>query len=116
MLTREQILAAPGVPAETVDVPEWGGTVGVRSMSGTERDIWERRIFDQSKSGQLGSNMRAVLVSLCAVDDAGARLFTDADIEALGAKDWQVLDRVVSVAMRLNKLNAADVEATEKNS
>lgn len=30
---------------ETFDVPEWGGSVLIREMTGTERDAYEESIF-----------------------------------------------------------------------
>lgn len=115
MSLRDQILAASDSQFDTVEVPEWNCAIRVRSMNGAERDALERRISDQGKLGTLGTNIRAMMVAFCAVDDAGARLFMDADIEALGAKNWVALDRVATAAMRLNKLQASDVEAEVKN-
>ncbi len=40
MLTREQILQSDDLPRETVQVPEWGGEVQVRTMTGTDRDAF----------------------------------------------------------------------------
>ena len=41
MLTQEQIRAASDLKTEEVYVPEWGGSVLMRGMTGTERDAWE---------------------------------------------------------------------------
>ena len=38
MLTREQILQSDDLPRETVPVPEWGGSVRIRTLSGADRD------------------------------------------------------------------------------
>lgn len=113
-LSRDQILAAPDLPAHSVRVPEWGGDVFVRSMTGAERDAFEAAIFDGDKVNR--ANIRARLVSLCAVDDKGDRLFSEADIEALGKKSAAALERVYAAASRLNALSPADVEELAKNS
>ena len=36
MLTKEAILAADDLPREKVDVPEWGGEVYVRALTGAQ--------------------------------------------------------------------------------
>ena len=51
MLTREQILQSDDLPCETVPVPEWGGEVQVRTMTGTDRDAFEASLI--GKEGRL---------------------------------------------------------------
>ena len=41
LLTKEQMLAADDIKSERVEVPEWGGDVMVRGLTGTQRDAWE---------------------------------------------------------------------------
>lgn len=107
MLTREQILQCDDLPKETVKVPEWGGEVQVRTMTGTDRDAFEASLI--GKEGRL-ENVRARLVSLAVCDESGSRLFDDADVAALGAKSAKALDRVFAVAQRLNGIGADQVE------
>jgi len=45
-LNKEQILRADDLKTEEVDVPEWGGSVRVRVLTGTERDAFESSIYD----------------------------------------------------------------------
>jgi hypothetical protein len=54
-------------------------------------------------------------VARCLVDEKGLRLFTDAEVSAVGAKDGTVVDRLFDVCKRLNKLDAADVEGAAGN-
>ena len=115
MLTREAILGADDLPREKVDVPEWGGAVYVRTMTGAERDKYEAELLaTEDKTARL-VNIRARLAGLTVCDEAGKRVFADGDIEALGAKSAAALDRIFPVAMRLNGLSATDVEGLEKN-
>ena len=107
MLTREQILQCDDLPKETVKVPEWGGEVQVRTMTGTDRDAFEASLI--GKEGRL-ENVRARLVSLAVCDESGNRLFGDEDVAALGAKSAKALDRVFAVAQRLNGIGAEQVE------
>ena len=114
MSLRDQILAADDLPVESVDVPEWGITVRVRSLMAYERDALEMAIAN-SKSRTV-DNLRARLCALSIVDDDGERVFSDADAHALGQKSARALDRVFAVAMRLNGMSAADVDDIVGNS
>lgn len=108
-LRRDAILGADDRPRERVEVPEWGGHVYVRSMSGTERDGWEASFLGDAENRGL-RNARARLVVLCAVDEEGRRIFAEHDADALGEKSGLALDRVFKAAMRMNALGRAEVE------
>jgi hypothetical protein len=116
LLTKSAILGAPDLKHEDVHVPAWGGTVRIRTMTGTERDEFRASIASDGDAGMpLGKFSAALLVAAC-VDEAGARLFTAGDMAALQAKAAASLDAPAAVAMRLNGLGAGAVEAAEKNS
>ena len=116
-LTREQILGAEDLPRAEVPVPEWGGVVLVRSLTGRERDQYEESLIRWRASGgqrvKVGAdlaNARARLVSLAVIDEDGTRLFSDQDVHALGEKSSRALERVFDVAARLSGLQPGDVE------
>ena len=120
ILSREAILQAQDLAQEVVEVPEWGGAVIVRAMTGTERDAYERRMVtvrgDKPGVNLDGLvNMRAWVAATCIVNEAGERLFTEKDIRGLGQKSAAALDRIYAVAMRLSGLTAEDLEELEKN-
>lgn len=118
LLSREAILAVPDLQSEVVNVPEWGGDVKVQGLTGAQRDAFEGSVMlGKGKDRDVNlKNLRAKLVALSIVDEKGARLFTDADVNALGAKSATALNRVFEVAQRLSGLTGEDVEALEKNS
>jgi len=111
-LSAEQILNADDLEIEDVEVPEWGGTVRVRGMSGTDRDKFEASMLDKSMEVSKDSALdryRAKLAAYCIVDEAGKRLFrSDAEVKRLGEKSATALSRVVEVAMRLSALTKED--------
>lgn len=113
MLTREQILAADDRHYEVVEVPEWGGSVRVATMTGAQRDAFEASLLSGGAPDL--TNARAKLVAYCCVDDSGNPLFTAADVEALGRKSAAALNRVAEVARRLNLLGEEGVEAAKGN-
>lgn len=115
MLTRDAILATRAtLRSEDVEVPEWGGTVRVREMTGAERDAWEQSLVGAKGKVNI-ENVRARLVSRTVVDEAGVRLFSDTDAEALGQTSAAALERVARVAQKLNKLTEDDLEEAKGN-
>ena len=108
-LTREAILAAEDKQYEDIAVPEWGGTVRIVGLTGTERDKLEASVVGKTGKNLNLTNFRARLVALCVVDDSGSRLFSDMDIAALGRKSAAALERIFSVSQRLSGLSDEDV-------
>lgn len=117
MLTRDQILAIKDIVKEEVEVPEWGGSVFVRTMTGTERDALENSVVIQKGKKRTTNmeNFRAKVVAHSVCDEKGDLLFTEADIEALSQKSSSALQRLFDVAARLSGLTAEDAEELTKN-
>lgn len=117
ILTRDAILQAQDLPRELVEVPQWGGSVYVRALTGAERDAFETSIVEQrGKSTKMNlKNIRAKLVALTVVDEEGNRIFSDSDASALGKKSAAALDKAFEVAQRLSGLRPEDVEELSKN-
>ena len=117
-LGRDAILAAKSLRTEEVKVPEWGGTVLVRELSGRERDEWEASLAVQRGKTMVPdvANIRAKLAARTIVGDDGEPVFTQQDVAALGELSAAALDRVFDVASRLSGLNPEDVEAMTGNS
>jgi hypothetical protein len=111
-LTRDQILSIQDIEIEEVEVPEWGGAVYVRGMSGTERDQFEGSIVTQrGKSTAVNmANIRAKLAAVSICDADGKRLFTERDAKALGEKSAAALQRIFEVARRLSGIGDEDIE------
>ena len=117
-LSRDEILSRTDFKSEDVEVPEWGGTVVVKAMTGSERDAFEASILETRKGGSTVKldNIRAKLVAKTAIDPETKKpLFTSADIEVLGSKSAAALDRIFGVAQRLSKLSDSDIKELEKN-
>lgn len=120
-LTKEQILQAKDGRFEDVDVPEWGGKVRVKMMTGTERDAYEAALYEV-KAGADGKSdirfnredMRCKLLARVLVDGDGRRLFADAEVRTLGQKSAAALERVYKAAQRLNALDDEAVSTAEK--
>ena len=114
VLNRDQILNAKDIKVEKVHVPEWGGDVYLRVISGADRDEYESFVL-QSKDRGTVKNFRAMLLAKAICDENGNPIFTNKDIEALGKKNSVVLDRLWQKAMKLNGLTDEEVEKEKEN-
>jgi ribosomal protein S21 len=117
-LTKDQILAAADLPEEVVDVPEWGGKVLIRGMTGAERDAFEESVMvTRGNNRELNlRNFRAKLVARSIVDPVTKeRMFSDNEIAELGKKSARALQRVFEAALRLNGMTAESVEELTKS-
>lgn len=114
LLTREAILTANDLKTVDVSVPEWGGTVRVRALTGTARDEFGRSLIGaDGKPNGAGYNMKLVAVSV--VNEDGSTTFTLDDVQVLGSKSAPALERVAEAAEALNKLSADAVETATGN-
>lgn len=115
LISKQQILQSCDLAHEDVAVPEWGGTVRVRCLTGAEREEYDSfRLRAREKGDWRGVMARLLVLSL--VDEQGQRLFAEADVPLLASKSGKVLDRLTDVALRLSGLTDQAVKDLEKNS
>lgn len=118
VLDRGAIFAADDLPVERVEVPEWGGAVYVRTMTGTEVDEFDAWLSGRGKARHERPSDRAArgrLAALVLCDERGRRLFSDDDAAMLGDKSGRALDRVCLAGRKLSGMNAEDLEAAKGN-
>jgi len=105
-LSKAAILAAKDTKlSDPVKVPEWGGEVYIKTLCGTERDLFEEA-YAENKMKQFRSRFLVLTLS----DDKGSRLFDDNDIEELGKKSSVVINRLFEVAWKHNALSNEAVD------
>ena len=118
-LDKAAILAQDDLKTEDVQIPEWGGAwVRVRTLNASERDHFEASTVQRNGKRVTTNleNIRARLCLLCMVDEEGNRLFDEGDTFPLGGKSASALDRIFTVAQKLNGLRDEDVDELAKNS
>lgn len=121
LLSKAEIIAAEDIAYEDVPVPEWGGAVRVRGLTGAQRSLIEATMV-ASKGQEVEVRIEAFrtlrerLVAASLVDENGKRLFTDHEVSALGEKSAVVLSRLMAVAQRLSGMDEKAVEAMAGNS
>ena len=111
-LSKKAILAAKDTKLKgPVAVPEWGGDVYFRTISGLERDQ-----FEDAYSEQKMKAFRARFLVLTLSDESGDRLFADNEIEALGQKSSVVINRLFDEAWQHNAFTQEAVDALGEGS
>jgi hypothetical protein len=128
ILTAEDFLTrGKKLPREKVEIPELDGHVFVITMNGAVRDEWEYHTFIKGREKEVEKtgkavvdeanmkNMRASLAAICTVDENDKRLFTIEQMLELTKVNAKILDRIFTVAQRLNGLGKGDLELKTKN-
>ena len=111
-LSKKAILAAKDTKLKgPVAVPEWGGDVYFRTISGLERDQ-----FEDAYSEQKMRAFRARFLELTISDVNGDRLFGDNEDEDLGKKSSVVINRLFDEAWQHNAFTQEAVDALGEGS
>jgi len=111
VLSKDAIKQATDFKVEKVSVPEWGGDVYLKTLSGTERDAFEEGYAEQKMK-----NFRARFLVLTLCDESGERMFSDDEAADLGGKSAVVLNRLFDAAWALNAFRTEDVDALGNDS
>lgn len=111
-LTADEIFEVDDTKYDEVECPEWGGTVRLRSIRGTQRDAYEESVISGNGADRKMNlrNARAKLIVLCAVGEDGRPLFTAEDVRRLGAKNAAPIDRLFDACRKLAGMTEQDVE------
>ena len=109
-LSKSGILAANDQKIKFVEVPEWGGKVGMKVISGTARDKFESFYTEKNMSN---FRVRFLAESLC--DEDGIRLFTENDVEELGKKSSIVIARLFNEAFAHSAFTGEAVDELGKD-
>lgn len=116
-LNKEAILSANDAEYEEIEVPQWGGIVRMRTLTGTERDRFES-YFIEEKDGakKTEKNLRAKLLQMVIIGEDGKQLFTEKEIHLLGQKSGKILGNLFYKAQRMNGMTKEDMQELMGNS
>lgn len=117
MLSKKDILAVSDIKCEEVEVIEWGGSVMVYGLTGKQRGELEASVVEMRGQTQIMhlQNLKVLMCSMAIRDENGARMFDSDEVDELGAKSTQALERVYDVAQRLSGMSTTEVEKLSKN-
>ena len=122
ILNRDMFLAASQateIVREDVPLPEFGegAVIPVWGMTAGERTRFERQFAtrDGKSIEARVQEFRERLLVACCRDDAGIPIFKAEDVQALGRKRADIVERIVNVAQRLSGFTQQDIEQTVGN-
>jgi hypothetical protein len=115
-LSKDAIFSVNDSDLVEFSVPEWDGTILLRSMSGKQRNDYEHWASTQSKAKVPDyRGIRERLIINCVVDENGEQLFSESDIAKLSEKNSEVIDRIHTKCRVICGMDEDAVEDAVKN-
>jgi hypothetical protein len=114
LLSKEALQKKDDLPTRTVEVPEWGGSVRLRGLSGKKR-MQMRRCYD-AKTGEIADDevLAKVLVwSMVGAD--GKPVLTESDVPWLIEKNGVVLVRLAEAVMEMSAMTEKSAAEVKEN-
>lgn len=111
LLNRKQFIDADDIKYCEVELPELGGSVRIRSMSGKDEIEFE----DVKKNKEATEWIFWAIARYC-VDENNQQMFTEDDVEAIKEKSSSSIKKLFDAILDLNTINDSKVEAEAKNS
>ena len=120
ILSKQQILLADDRPTEDVDVPEWGGSVRLRVLSGAQREAVEIKMHqcrseNTNTSTAAWKGLKNYILSCAMVDESGAQMFAEKEVASLGEKNGSVIERLYEFVLRQNAFTKDETDELRKN-
>jgi hypothetical protein len=110
----EQVANANDIETVSVPIPQWGISVDVKGMTGSERSKYLRRLIDAREAEDTDAlgELDADLVIACTFDpDDGSKVFLESDKPMLQSKSGFIIG---AIAMKAQRLSGLDVGAEER--
>jgi hypothetical protein len=115
LLDKAAFFAAEDLKHEDVPVPQLGGSVRIRVMTGAARDAFNEYMQSFGDSKRPASAINAALLVQTCVDESGAPMFTMDEIDMVRDKSAAALDVMAAAAMRINGLGISAADDAAKN-
>lgn len=119
LLTFDEIVAAQDIQHDYVDVPEWGGRVKVKSLTGEERGkvfaairAHGKQIHDEDEAQSI---FYARVIAASMVDEDDKLVIGQKNALALTKKSSAALTRVYKVCARLSGLGDEELEKAKSD-
>lgn len=122
VLSREQILSAPGFKRRLLYLEAWGGHVWVREMSMAERNEYQvaaQALADSGENGEVsdeqGIRFMAGVVSSVVLSEDGQPLLSLDDAVAIGDKSLGTLQEIIAASTALSQVTVPEAKKNLKN-
>lgn len=116
MSLRDRILQADDIGRELVEVPQWGVTVEVRTMSAGKRSRMLQTCALPDGTIDLDRLYPMLIVATVFDPEDGERVFTEEDMPALQEKSASSIEFVAQKAMEMSGMAAKAVDEEGKSS
>jgi len=113
---RDRIIAVDDTQKEIVKIEEWGVEVEIRGMSGAARASISQDAAENNGNINFLKMMPELVVQCCFDPETGEQVFEASDKDLVMSKSGAVLDRIVTVAMRLSGFGQNAVDEAGKGS
>jgi len=115
MNLRDKILQSQDLKEIKMHIDEWDVDLIIRELTGSQRDAWEESRLDK-KGNIVVKDTRSRLAVLSIIDpETNKPAFTLQDLDAVGTKSANVLQRIFDVVVDLNFASAESIEEEAKN-
>lgn len=108
MSLADDILGINDHQSAPVEVPEWGRTLYVKSLTVDERLKVQKHFHDRSK-------FLGLVVVECVTDQDGNRVFSDEHIPALLKKNGAILERLFLECLKVNGMGGDAVKQAKND-
>lgn len=115
MALKDKIKKADDIQSETVEVPEWGVTVDVRTISGARRAEIFAGSTTEDGTVQPGDAYVRLVIAAAYDPETNEPVFDEGDIDWLGKKSSKALERITEVAARLAGLGKEALEQAKQD-
>lgn len=112
----DRIRAKNDLATETVEVPEWGETLEVRSPSARTRMALVDDARDENGETVPSKLAISFIIATCYDPATGELAFTGDDADMLNDKAFSAIDRLASAAARVSGLDEAAVDSGKDDS
>lgn len=119
LLSKDEIFGMDDIPMEEVVVPEWKNRkVLICGLTAAGKNAYQASLLEIKGSSRRVKmeNATAKLLVRTIVNRQRQPIFTETDIERLGAKSAAALERLVAVANRLSGMDEKENAELVKNS
>lgn len=109
---RDKIIKANDITTREVEVPEWGVSVWVRTLTAGERAQLARMV---EEDGSVPDDYYAQIVACGARDESGERIFDESDIPTINEKSAAAVIRLANEIMAMGRFGESTRALAEKN-
>jgi len=111
---RDRILAADDIGKDVMEVPEWGCSLEVRTVTAGERSKMIKAALTDEGTLDTVSLFPMLIISSCFDPDTGEQVFGPDDLAALQGKSAAAVERIGQKAMEMSGMTSEAVDAEGK--